>query len=207
MRSPLPRVILRRTRRGRLLRQERGATAVEFALVMPMFLTMLLGAFEFSFELYMRSSLEGAMSKAARDVTLESAGDANVRTALDNTVGNAMKAVLKTTTVTYERKALANYDRVNDPAEPFDDTNLNGVCNAGETFQDMNGNGKFDLDSSIPGWGGAEDVVSYTATASYPRLFPIGKLIGLSNTVTFSTTKMLRIQPFSQKRVIALGTC
>jgi Flp pilus assembly protein TadG len=191
----------------RLRKQQRGSTAVEFAMVAPMFLTMLLGAFEMSFELYMRATLEGAMSKAARDITLESAGNDAVRSALDQTVKGAMQQVLKNTTVTFERKAYANYSNIDSPAEPFDDNNLNGNCDKGESFQDMNGNNTFDKDSSISGWGGAEDAVSYTATASYPRMFPIAGLIGISNTVKFSTTKMLRIQPFTNRRAIAIGTC
>ena len=50
----------------RLIRSADGATAVEFALVVPVFLTFCLGTFEFGRMLWVRNSLQTATEEASR---------------------------------------------------------------------------------------------------------------------------------------------
>ena len=51
---------------------ERGATIVEFAIVAPVFLTLLLGIFDFGHAIYAQSVLQGAfiLAKAKGDPSL-----------------------------------------------------------------------------------------------------------------------------------------
>ena len=56
-----------------LIRDARGATAVEFAIIAPAFLTVLLGLMDQGYNLYAASLLEGAVHKAGRDSTIEGA--------------------------------------------------------------------------------------------------------------------------------------
>ena len=50
--------------------------------------------------------------------------------------------------------------------------------------------------------------VLYTAVVSYPRLFPMYGLVGMSNTVTLRAATVLRNQPFDeQDRSTETGNC
>ncbi|MBN8850192.1 MAG: pilus assembly protein, partial [Sphingomonas sp.] len=81
--------------------------------------------------------------------------------------------------------------------EPFVDSNHNGVRDAGECFTDINGNGVWDSDPGANGQGGASDVTMYTMTATYPRLFPIAKMVGWSSKLTISAMTFLKNQPYA----------
>ena len=61
-----------RRRPGTGLRSERGAAAVEFAIVAPMLVFLLLGIVEFSKVMMVQSSLSAAARDGARAVTLGS---------------------------------------------------------------------------------------------------------------------------------------
>lgn len=50
----------------RVVRREEGATIIEFAIVLPVFLLVLLGIIEFSLIMFVSSVIEGATSAAAR---------------------------------------------------------------------------------------------------------------------------------------------
>jgi hypothetical protein len=179
----------------RLRRDRRGAAILEFALTAPVFLLLLMGIFDFGWQLYARQVLQGAMSKAARDSTLE----ANMasQTALDARVETAVKNVFRQATVDFSRKTYDSFDAVGSP-EPFvDKPPLNGKYDIGECFEDINGNGKWDADRARGGNGGADDVVLYTATMTFDRVLPVWNILGQSKTVTLTETTVLRNQPFT----------
>src|SRR3546814_10228750 len=68
----------------RLGRSERGAAMIEFALTAPLFLLVLMGAFDYCWQMYAQQVLQGAVSKAGRDSTLEAY--ASNQSALDTIV-------------------------------------------------------------------------------------------------------------------------
>ncbi|MFM7027320.1 MAG: TadE/TadG family type IV pilus assembly protein [Chakrabartia sp.] len=190
-----------------LKNHERGATLVEFALVAPVFLTLLMAAMEFGYELYMDSVLEGTLTKAARDLSLETASDTSVRAALDADLRDTMRLTHKDVVVSVSREAVSRYSRVTNRSEPFNDANHNNVCDDGETFEDLNDNGDYDADTTLMDWGNADDVVIYNVTVSFSRLFPIGGFLGFSDDTALTSTRMLRIQPFSNRSRPPLLTC
>jgi len=56
--------------------------------------------------------------------------------------------------------------------------------------------------------GSARDAVLYSVTVSYPRAFPIMKLLGFSPTVTTRSRTVLRNQPYGpQNRAMPVGNC
>jgi len=183
-------------RRMRALARDRaGATIVEFAIVMPVLLMLLLGTMDFGLNVYLRAVLEGAMQQAARNSSLQSAQAS--QSAIDTFVSDRVKAILPGASVTFARTNYATYSNVGKP-EDFTDTNGNGVRDTGECFQDINANGVWDADSSKSGLGGANDVVQYTATVSYPSLIPgAASVFHISPTTTIKATTMLRNQPFA----------
>lgn len=178
----------------RLRRDARGMAIVEFALTAPLFLLILLGIVDFSWQLYAKQVLQGAVAKAARDATLES--NSSNQKVLDDKVRDAVKAVFNGAEVRFSRKAYDSFDQVGDP-EPFKDSNKNNRYDHPECFEDINGNGSWDADRGRTGNGGADDVVLYTASMDITRVLPVWKMLGQSQNTTLSATTVLRNQPFN----------
>ena len=188
-----------------LARDGRGVTIVEFAMIAPALLMMLLGTFDMGFNMYTAAVLQGAIQEAARDSTVEGASastdwiDARVRTAVLHVTPNA--------TVSFARKAYSNYGDIGRP-EDFTDVNGDGACDNGEPFEDVNGNGVWDNDRGTSGNGGARDAVLYEVTVNYPRAFPVAKLFGQGDNMTTVARTVLRNQPYALQGTRAgTGTC
>jgi Flp pilus assembly protein TadG len=183
-----------------LVRDEQGTTILEFGLIAPSLIVMLMGALDFGHTLYMQGVLQGAVQKAARDGTLQqTAGtDATARDTIDTIVRNQVKTLHKQATVTITRRFYRTFsDAAAASAETFTDTDHDGICNHGEPFDDRNSNGVRDMDGadSVDHAGARDDVV-YTVAISYPRMFPIDKFIGGSGTTRLTATTVLSNQPF-----------
>ena len=190
---------------SRLGRDSRGATAVEFALVAPVFLVMIFGLLDAAFNFYAAANLQGIMQKAGRDFTLE---DARSRqSGVEQFVAAQLGTVAPNASVSFQRAAYFDFADVG-LAETWDDDNSNGICDNNELFEDYNDNGQWDSDRGESGFGGARDAVLFETTVTYPRLFPVAQFIGFPETVTLEATTVLRNQPFdSQDRSFPTGNC
>ena len=187
------------------MRDDRGATLVEFAMIAPVLLMLLLGMFELGYNYYMAAQLQGAVQKAARDSTLQSA--ASSTTVIDANVSDAVHAIVPNATLAFSRRAYASFNDVH-RAEDFTDVDEDGLCNNGEPFEDANGNGFWDRDRGTDGGGGARDAVLYVVEVSYPRAFNAARVVGLSDTFTTSATTVLRNQPWDAQQVHSgVGNC
>ena len=185
-----------------LFRDQDGAAIVEFALIAPVLLMTLFGLFDLGHGMYTKSLLQGAIEKASRDSTIEGAATGT----MDAKVTTVVRRIAAGSTITFNRKSYATFTSVNLPEE-FTDTNSNGVCGGGETFEDANGNGVWDANQGRTGNGGARDAVLYTVTVSFPRIMPIGRLVGQSNTQVMTTSTVLRNQPFGIQNSPTTATC
>ncbi|MEN7537128.1 TadE/TadG family type IV pilus assembly protein [Aurantiacibacter flavus] len=185
----------------RLASNDRGAALVEFALIAPVLVAMLLGLFEIGYNLYTQAQLQGTIQKAARASTIENAGKG--KAAIDARVEKAVTDIAPSAKVDFSRKSYATFSQIAQ-AEDFTDLDGNGTCNDGEQFEDANGNGIWDEDRGKEGMGGARDVVLYRVTVSYPRAFGISKLFGFSDEVEFEASTVLRNQPYDGQEVIAV---
>ena len=191
----------------RLRRNENGATIVEFGFVAPVLLLMIMGLFDIAHTQYTSALVNGAMQKAGRDLTLENAGSqqAIIDQAVIDQVGNVAPS-----TATVELIKLSHFDfsDIGEAEEWTDETPFDGICNNNEVFVDLNENGQWDADRGQQGIGGARDAVLYTAIVSYPRVFPMHGLAGLSENVTIRASTVLRNQPFDeQDRSTQTGNC
>lgn len=195
-----------RTLLARLRGDRRGVTLVEFGFVAPVLMVLVMGIFDMAHTQYTNSLVNGALQKAGRDLTLETAG--SQQTAIDDQVRAAvMKVVPNTATVEFEKLSHFDFSDIGE-SEEYQDDNNDGVCNMGELYVDANGNGQWDANRGRNGIGGARDAVLYTAVVSYPRLFPMYGLVGMSNTVTLRASTVLRNQPFDeQDRSTTTGNC
>jgi len=188
-----------------LRRDVRGVTAVEFAIIAPALLSVLLGVFDVGYNLYAASVLDGATQKAARDSSIEGAETKGL--AIDDKVREAVHNVVPNADVTFARTAYRDYSDIHQP-EDFTDVDKDGACDNNEPFEDANGNGIWDSDRGEDTMGGARDAVLYTVTMSYPRAFPLMHLLGFSNTVVSRTQTVLRNQPYAtQDRTVKIGQC
>ena len=181
----------------RLRRQEGGLAMVEFALTAPVFLLLMMGIFDYSWQLYGRQVLQGTVAKAARDATLEKY--ATSQTALDDYVRNSVLKVFNNANVTFTRKVYDSFEEVGNP-EPYKDSNNNGRYDTSPTkecFEDINGNGVWDADRARSGNGGADDIVLYTATMKIQRVLPVWKMLGQPQESTITASTVLRNQPFN----------
>jgi Flp pilus assembly pilin Flp len=179
----------------RLAGDENGATIVEFALVAPVFLVLLLGIFDFGHLMYARSVLQGAVHQAGRNSGLESGSD--LMAAIDDEVRSQIGHIVPRGSLLTSRTNYQSFNDVNKP-EDFVDANANGVYDEIECFTDVNGNGQWDEDRGADGLGGADDVVLYTATLEYDRIVPVN-LLGGGDRRSVSASTILRNQPFGDQ--------
>jgi Flp pilus assembly pilin Flp len=188
----------------RLLPDTKGATIVEFAIIAPVLLMVIFGVFDLGYSLYATTQLDGAVQQAARDSTIEGASAAQV----DANVRAAVRDIVPDATVTITRKVYADFSDAGRP-EDYTDDNGNHACDAGEPFEDVNGNDRWDTDRGRDGQGGARDAVLYQVSASFERPFPVAAFIGLSPTMTTVAKTILRNQPYGQqdRPAIAIGHC
>ena len=177
-----------------LRRDQRGAAAVEFAMTAPILFLMIAGTLDMAQGYYVNTVLQGAVNSAARKSSLQS-GQTSSST-LDSLVSDMIKNVMPKATVTFVRKNYAEFTSVGMP-EDFTDTNKNGKYDSNECFVDMNGNSVWDADMGKTGLGGANDVVVYTVTVNYNRLFGLGSYLGLPLSQTVHATTILKNQPFA----------
>jgi Flp pilus assembly protein TadG len=191
----------------RLKADSAGVSAVEFALIAPVLLMMVMGIFDLGHNMYTTSMLQGAIQQAARNSTIE--GAASNPAGLDAIVTTAVRAISPNSTLQFGRTAYTNFSDVGQ-AEDFTDSDGDDICNNGEPYEDSNGNGTWDADQGIAGQGGARDAVLYTVIVSYPRMFPIARLIpGQTDTFTMQSQTVLRNQPWGLQKgdSTATGNC
>lgn len=200
-------------RRNRLCRDRRGATIVEFALILPTMMVLIMGLGDILYQQYAQSILSGAVQKAGRDSTLQgidtSLVDGKVITAMSSLLTGTSQSCPASTAATWCSRRYA-YDTFTEVApEPFTDTDNDGLCNHGEPFSDVNANGSWDANPGATGQGGANAVALYTMTMTYRRLFPVAALLGWSSTATITSTTLLKNQPYASQTTTTTiaGTC
>ncbi len=183
---------------ARLRSASDGAALVEFAMIAPVLVMTIMGIFDMGYNMYTMSILQDTIQKAARDSTIEGA-PGNVAT-IDKAVTDSVHSLMPTAALGFSRKSYTNFSDVSRP-EDYTDLNGDGACDAGEPFEDANGNNRWDADRGTTGTGSARDAVLYEVTVTYPRLFPMAQLIGMPSTVTMSAATVLRNQPFTVQQI------
>ncbi len=191
-----------------LARDQRGVTIIEFALIAPVLMLMIMGLLDLSYNMYTTEMLQGAIQSASRNSTMQSA--AGQERTIDANVAKAVHAVAPGAVLSFNRRAYTTFTNAGRP-EDFTDVDGNGTCNNGEPYEDANGNGNWDADSGKAGMGGARDAVLYTVTVKYPRAFPVAGFIpGQTKDFTLSAATVLRNQPYGQQELNAApatGNC
>jgi len=177
----------------RLRRDDSAVTILEFAMIAPVMLLLLLGLFDLGYRSYASSVLQGALHDAARMATVGGYSmdqiDARVKTRLSNFATRS--------TVTTAAASYYEFSGVSQPEKIVGDTVPLNAYNPGDCFEDVNGNNAYDTDRGRSGTGNADDIVRYRVTITFPRVFPLGTLMGWSNTQTLTSETVLRNQPYA----------
>lgn len=194
---------MRIARLQRLGRDARGVTIVEFAAVLPVLCLLLMGLFDLGYRSYAQSVVQGALHEAARMATI--GGFTNEQ--IDARVRERLSAFMSTAELETRTQSYFDFTGVRLPERIVQDTPPLGQYNPGDCYEDANGNGQYDLDRGRAGTGNAEDVVRYEVTLSYPRMFPVGKLLGWTEDVRIVSNTMLRNQPFAARPTGVIVRC
>ncbi|AQR73896.1 TadE/TadG family type IV pilus assembly protein [Sphingomonas sp. LM7] len=183
---------------ARLAADRRGVTVIEFAFVLPLMLTLMMGMMEIGYQAYVQAAVTGAVQKAGRDSAIQGATPATI----DARVLAQIQATARGAAFTSGYPTRLSYSSFSAIApEPFVDSNGNGQRDAGECFTDVNGNGRWDDDAGRAGQGGANDVTVYTVSIGYGRLFPVARWFGWPGTATLSASTTLMNQPYATQTV------
>ncbi len=181
---------------ARFFRGNQGSAAMEFGLVLPAFLSLVIGVIEVANLFFVNSALENAVLHASRYGITGSETSGASATRLDRvreiverqTFGHVDPDTLDIETLVFEQ-----FSDIGQP-EPFADENANGQYDPGEEFSDVNGNGQWDADMGLAGLGNAGDIVLYRITYAPPSL--TGFADWATSTVTLVATLAVRNEPF-----------
>jgi hypothetical protein len=159
-----------------LVRAERGIATMEFALLAPVITMMMFGFLELAWVMSARSALESSTMRAARKIAASDC-PAQRQQIMTNIITQGMRHVRSVndeppqiTTKSY----ASSFGDVGEP-EPWieADGTRNGKYDVGESYTDVNGNGRWDPDMGTSGSvGGANQVVSYTARFRVKPIVP-----------------------------------
>ncbi len=188
----------------KLVRDESGATIVEFSILLVPLLAVMLGFLELGYQSYVRSMLQGTLNDVARAAAVEDPdlGDSSLslEARIEKHVKDRMSKLVKSGTYEFEISNYKNFSAVGQPEALVTDINKNGEYDEGDCWEDTNPNEAFDLDGADSGVGGADDVVVYEVTLSVPHLLPIAAFGGPSKNFDSQAATMIRIQPYADQK-------
>jgi Flp pilus assembly pilin Flp len=183
----------------RFAKDREGASALEFALVLPPLCFLLIGMFEVAALMFTQSTMEGGLREAARfGMTGQLVDDPEARkeqilALIDkHTLGFVD---METATVTVAPHGSFSESEETGP-EPYTDANDNGEHDSGEDYTDLNGNGLWDEVRDDPGQ--ESEVVEYMVEYDYSPMtgFMSNVLGGEDGMVHLSASIVLRNEPW-----------
>lgn len=179
----------------RLRRDARGVSVVEFALFSLPLSVVIMGGIELGYRMMMLSRLDGAVKAAARMATTGQFTGTQID-AYVTTVSNSIPS----SSVEISKRSYDRFGAVGKPEPITSDTDPIGQYNTGDCYEDRNRNGVWDngASSGYVGLGNADDIIRYSATVSYPTLFPfLVKMAGFSDTAKISSTTVMQNEPYA----------
>ncbi len=184
-------------RHTQILKAQDGVTAVEFALIAPVALLLIMGIIETSLVMFAQNVLESATFAASRTgktgyAETDETREATIRTVLDDRAD----AVFDSTLIDITTRTYARFDQVGDP-EPYIDANNNQMRDDGENFTDVNGNGQYDTDMGMEGVGNAGEIVVYTVSYPWNIFTPLVQdFLAEDGVITLSSRVVIQNEPF-----------
>lgn len=180
----------------RLLRREDGITALEFALIAPVFLLIVSGILEFSLIMFTTTVMESATNTTSRlGKTGFSPSGVSRQQAIVSSVATRTAGLLDPERIAITTRVYADFDDVGAPEPCISPANppCGGV--AGVNYVDVNGSGSWDADMGMAGLGNAGDVVVYAVTYPWPVMTPLMRPM-LGGTYDITVRAVVRNEPF-----------
>lgn len=183
----------------KLLRATQGATAVEYALLAPVLLLLLVGIVEYNAMMYAATVLEGATAIASRQgKTGYVQSGMSQQDYIYGIVQSRVTGILTPAQLQITSKSYANLAVVGQP-EPCispPSTPCNGTPDV--NYVDVNHNGQWDADQGAAGLGTSGDIVVYTVTYPWKIMTPIMlSYLGTNGTFTLTSSSIVRNEPYS----------
>lgn len=177
-------------RKSSLMRDQRGATALEFSFVLPLLLAFFLAIFDVSAYFFVSGQMQYGLETAARKLRVGTStyigNTATQRNAFRTLVCNSMQTGLIstcTTNLAVDVRPMTSFGSVSYPANP--DSNGNGTVEDSETSYDS---------------GGASCPIIARAFYNYRTIVPyLGTAFAaiIPGTKTISVATAFRNEPFS----------
>ena len=187
---------------AKLRRDDSGASVLEFALIAPIAVFMMLGSMDIGHSYYVSATLNGVMQQAARSSSLEGTATPASQALVDARARESVLIIAPDADITTTRRYYKTFsEAAASRAETINEApaTTNGQCDRGEKFIDSNRNGVWDADGGSNGQGGAKDVVMVKYKVSYPRVFPMAKLFGWPDKVELESNAILANQPYGEQ--------
>ena len=179
----------------RLFRDTGGSTIVEFAIVFPVFILMIIGTIEIAVVIFIGSSIESAVLQASRfGITGGSSSGISREERVLDIVGENTYGLVDMESVEISTLVYGSFADIGEP-EPFEDDNGSASYDEGEPFTDVNGNGTWDPDMGAAGLGGPNDVVVYSVSYDWGIMTPIMQAI-LGDSVRHVSSVAVRNEPY-----------
>ncbi len=179
-----------------ILRNRRGAAAVEMALVGPVMLGALVATIELGLVLVVNIGIEAAVRDAARYGITGQGTEAARVTAIRSIIADKTFGLVDMDTISIDTKVYPTFSAAG-KAETFTDANGNGAWDQGEPLQDVNGNGVWDEDPGVPGMGGAGQIVLYTVSYGLPLIAVVTRDLFGTDVLSLSTKIVVRNEPWN----------
>ena len=175
-----------------------GLTAIEFAFAAPAVLMTVAGIFELALVMFVSTLSEGALREASRfSITGFIPPGMTREERILEILGEHTIGLVDMGAANIQYKVYPSFNDIGKP-EPFTDTApANGSYDAGEAFQDINGNGQWDSDMGAAGLGGPGDIVLYTVEFDWELLTPlVSPFMGSGGKLTLKSSVVVKNEPF-----------
>ncbi|MCP5380852.1 MAG: pilus assembly protein [Kordiimonadaceae bacterium] len=183
---------------NKFAKNENGATVVEYALLIPVFLVLTLGSMEIGRILMVYSALEGAVTESTRISITGNIPDGYATTEdyIKDYVIESLENFGIDAGVNISMKVYDSFSDIGS-AEPFTDENADLICNNGEFYTDVNGNGSWDEDMGASGAGGEENIMVMEIDVALPYMMK-GFIEAFSHedNINLSTSTAVRNEPY-----------
>lgn len=182
-----------------LMRATRGATAVEYAMLAPVLMLLLVGIIEYNAMMYAATVLEGATAIASRQgKTGYVAAGMSQQDYIYGIIQDRVTGILTPSQLTITSKSYANLAVVGDPEPCISPPASPCTGTPGVNFVDVNHNGMWDADQGTTGLGASGDIVVYTVTYPWKIMTPIMlSFLGTNGTFTLTSSSIVRNEPYT----------
>ena len=182
----------------RFLKARSGASAMEFAIVAPVFVLLLAGMFEIAMVSFVGILAEGGLREASRyGITGQTPGTLTREERLVQIVEEHTHGLISVSPSNVTFTVYEDFEHIGTP-EPYEDNNpANGQYDPGESFTDWNDNAQWDVDPGVTGVGGAGDIVLYRIEYQWEFMTKIFSVFGgADGRLDMSTTIAVRNEPY-----------